>query len=88
VSDRYIEDGSFVRLRALNLGYTIPEMWLKKMKTTYMRIFASGQNLWTLQKFTGYNPEFPSGGSPFRVGFDGGQYPIAKSYQVGLELKF
>lgn len=87
-SDRFLQDGSFFRLRTLSLGYTLPTSLVSKVKVESFRIFVSGTNLWTRQTFTGYNPEFPNSGSPFKVGFDNGAYPIAKSFQVGLETKF
>ncbi|MBC7885531.1 MAG: TonB-dependent receptor [Saprospiraceae bacterium] len=88
VSDRFIQDGSFFRLRTVNLGYSIPNSILSKIKMESLRIFVSGTNLWTQQSFTGYSPEFPNSTSPFKVGFDNGTYPIAKSIQFGLETKF
>jgi TonB-linked SusC/RagA family outer membrane protein len=87
-SDRFLQDGSFFRLRTLSLGYTLPVAIVSKVKVESFRIFVSGTNLWTRQSFTGYNPEFPNSGSPFKVGFDNGTYPIAKSLQIGLETKF
>ncbi|MBK9736403.1 MAG: TonB-dependent receptor [Saprospiraceae bacterium] len=88
VSDRFIQDGSFFRLRTLSLGYTLSKILTQKVKLESFRIFVSGTNLWTKQSFTGYTPEFPNGSSPFKVGFDNGVYPIAKSIQFGLETKF
>lgn len=87
-SERFLQDGSFFRLRTLSLGYTLPTSLVSKVKVESFRIFVSGTNLWTRQTFTGYNPEFPDSRSPFKVGFDNGTYPIAKSIQVGLETKF
>ena len=87
-SDRFIQDGSFFRLRTLSLGYSLPVSLLSKIKIESFRIFVSGTNLWTKQSFTGYNPEFPNSSSPFKVGFDNGTYPIAKSIQFGVETKF
>lgn len=88
VSDRFVQDGSFFRLRTVNLGYSLPASLLGRIKMESLRIFVSGTNLWTRQSFTGYSPEFPNSSSPFRVGFDNGAYPIAKSIQFGLETKF
>ncbi|MBK9254640.1 MAG: TonB-dependent receptor [Saprospiraceae bacterium] len=88
VSDRFLEDGSFLRLRSVNLGYTIPNTITNTLKIQSLRIYVSGTNLWTRQQFSGYSPEFANSGSPFRVGFDDGQYPIAKSWQFGIDFKF
>lgn len=87
-SDRFIQDGSFLRLRTISLGYTLPMTLLSKLKIESFRFFVSGTNLWTKQSFTGYSPEFPDSRSPFKVGFDNGTYPIAKSIQFGFETKF
>jgi TonB-linked SusC/RagA family outer membrane protein len=88
VSDRFLQDGSFFRLRSLVLGYSIPQKLIQKMKIQSFRVYVSGTNLWTRQRFSGYSPEFGNAGSPFRVGFDDGQYPIAKSWQFGVDFKF
>jgi TonB-linked SusC/RagA family outer membrane protein len=88
VSDRFIQDGSFFRLRSISLGYTAPTQWTQKIKIQSLRIFALANNIYTAQAFTGYNPEFPNASSPFRVGFDGGSYPITRSIQGGIEFKF
>ena len=87
VSDRYVEDGSFVRLRNVSLGYTLPNSLTGKLGIGYLRVYVSGTNLWTSQKYSGYTPEFPNSGSTFNVGFDNGSYPIARSIQFGLSTK-
>ncbi|HRG66304.1 MAG TPA: SusC/RagA family protein, partial [Saprospiraceae bacterium] len=88
VSDRFLQDGSFLRLRTLSLGYTLPQSICEKIKIGSLRIYVSGNNLYTRQKYTGYSPEFANSSNPFEVGFDNGSYPIAKSTQFGLDLKF
>ena len=88
VSDRYLEDGSFFRLRNVVVGYSMPQDWLSKVKITKFRIYVSGANIWTKQNYSGYSPEFPNGDNAFEVGFDFGGYPIAKSWQVGVEVGF
>ena len=88
VSDRFIQDGSYIRLRNVNVGYTLPSSFLSKIKLQSFRIFASGSNLWTKQKFTGYSPEFPNGTNPYEVGLDFGSYPIAKTMQLGVDVRF
>ncbi len=87
VSDRFLQDGSFFRLRNISIGYALSSSISKALKIGSLRVFASGTNIWTSQKFTGYSPEFPNGSSPFEVGFDYGSYPIAKSIQFGVDLK-
>ena len=87
VSNRYLEDGSFFRLRNVSLGYTIPQNIMKKIGVGFLRVYVSGTNLWTSQKYSGYSPEFPNSGNSFNVGFDNGSYPIARSFQLGLSAK-
>ncbi|MBI1225358.1 MAG: SusC/RagA family TonB-linked outer membrane protein [Bacteroidetes bacterium] len=88
VSDRFLEDGSFFRLRSISIGYSLPIAMLEKAKISKLRVFAIGNNLWTKQDYSGYSPEFPNGGNPFEVGFDNGGYPVAKSWQAGIEVTF
>lgn len=87
VSDRYLEDGSFVRLRNVSLGYTLPQSLTKKIGVGYLKFYVSATNLWTSQKYSGYSPEFPNSGNSFNVGFDNGAYPLSKSIQFGLNTK-
>ncbi|MBK8489376.1 MAG: TonB-dependent receptor [Saprospirales bacterium] len=88
MSDRFIEDGDFIRLRNITLGYTLPISVIQKVKGNRLRIYVSGTNLWTSQKYTGYSPEFSSQGNVFEVGIDRGIYPIAKTVLGGIELTF
>jgi hypothetical protein len=85
-SSYYIEDGSFFRLRNLQLGYTFPGSLLDKLYLKSLRIYANVQNLKTWHKNTGYTPEI--GGSAVRSGIDGGTYPMPAIYTFGLNLTF
>ena len=87
MSDFFVHDGSFFRLRSLVLGYTMPRSLSTPIGITKARIYVTGTNLWTKQKYTGYSPEFP-GSSVFDVGVDNGSYPIAKSIIFGLNVNF
>ncbi len=88
VSDYFIEDGSFVRLRSVVLGYSLPQSWLNKVKIGKFRVYVSGLNIWTNQKYSGYSPEFANQANPFEVGFDNIGYPVTKSWQGGFEVTF
>ncbi|MEK7253320.1 MAG: hypothetical protein AAB316_01130, partial [Bacteroidota bacterium] len=88
VSDRFLEDGSFFRLRSVVLGYSLPTSLLNNVKISRFRVYVSGLNVWTKQDYSGYSPEFPNAGNAFEVGLDFGGYPISKSWQVGLEATF
>ena len=86
-SDRFIQDGSFLRLRNLILGYTIPERFVSKIKTQKLRIYIKGSDLFTLTKFTGYTPEIGST-DVLSNGIDNGTYPIPAAYSAGINLTF
>jgi hypothetical protein len=93
VSTRWIYDGSFVRLKNLALGYTLPAAVLEKLRINRFRIYVSAQNILTLTDYEGYDPEVnyrsESGTDSNRnLGLDYGSYPNAKSYTVGLNIGF
>lgn len=88
MSDRFIEEGDFVRLRNLTIGYTFPITLTQKIRSNKFRVYVSGTNLWTSQTYSGYSPEFSSQGNVFEVGIDRGIYPIARTLLGGLELIF
>ncbi len=85
VSDRYIEDGSFAKIKNLQLGYTIPKSILKGQNTS-LRIYAQVKNAYTFTKYTGFDPEI-SGGI-LNSGVDYGSYPQARIFLAGLDFKF
>jgi TonB-dependent starch-binding outer membrane protein SusC len=86
---RYIEDGSYGRLKNLTFGYTFPSNYLKKASISSARLYFSGQNLITVTNYTGYDPEVSrfrqSNTSP---GVDAGSYPTSRAYTFGLNLSF
>jgi TonB-linked SusC/RagA family outer membrane protein len=86
-SDRFILDGSFVRLRNIVLGYTIPTSISNKIFTQQFSILIKGSNLYTLTKFTGYSPEIGSS-DVLSNGIDYGIYPITAVYSFGVNLTF
>ncbi len=88
VSDYYLEDGSFIRLRSILLGYSLPLRWIQQARISKFRVYVSGTNLWTSQQYSGYSPEFSNSSNPFEVGLDFINYPVTKSWQVGLDVTF
>ena len=89
ISSTHIEDGSFVRLKNVTLGYNVPSGWLGKWKLSSARIYVNGQNLVTITRYSGYNPEVSvTGIDPLTPGVDYGGYPIAKVYTLGLNVGF
>jgi TonB-linked SusC/RagA family outer membrane protein len=95
-SSRFLEDGSYLRLKNIQLGYTIPEKVVSKAHIKSLRIYFTGQNLWTLTNFTGLDPEMTTSDNlnsetyrgDVAAGIDWGTYPSAKSYIVGVNLNF
>lgn len=82
-SDFYIEDGSYLRLRNLTLGYTLPKSLSSKMKTGGIRVYATANNLFTITDYTGFDPEIGMDNN----GLDVGRYPQARSFFIGLSVK-
>ncbi|HTX88010.1 MAG TPA: TonB-dependent receptor [Bacteroidales bacterium] len=87
ISDHYVQDGSFLRLRSIILGYSLPQSVSKKMKMQKFRIYLKAENVYTLTKFTGYSPEIGSA-DPLSAGIDYSVYPISSTYSIGLNLNF
>lgn len=86
-SDRQIEDGSFLRLRNITLGYNLPVSKLNIKWLQNLRVYASGQNILTFTSYTGYDPEVNANGqSNLSLGTDRGSYPLAKMYTFGINL--
>lgn len=89
ISDRFIEDGSYLRLRNVTLSYHVPEKWITKFKITKLDIYLSGQNLWILSKYSGYDPEVNrDGGSSTSQGIDYGTYPQYRTIIGGVKIDF
>jgi TonB-dependent starch-binding outer membrane protein SusC len=86
MSDFYLEDGTYFRLKTLQIGYSLPKRIVSKIAIDKARIYVSGNNLFTLTKYNGYDPEI--GGSIDIMGIDRGVYPQARSYMVGFNLSF
>ncbi|MDD4226886.1 MAG: TonB-dependent receptor [Mariniphaga sp.] len=87
-SSRWIEDGSYLRLKNLSLGYNIPGEVLGKMKIDRLRVYLSAQNLLTITNYSGYNPDVSYRDGNTSLGLDYGSYPGTKSVTLGLNLIF
>lgn len=85
---RFVEDGSFLRLKHLTLGYSFPENFLKKAHVRRFRLYTTMQNLFCLTRYSGYDPEVNIKNSPLMPGFDWGAYPKSRVFTFGLELQF
>jgi TonB-linked SusC/RagA family outer membrane protein len=86
-SDLYIKDGSFLRLKKLQLGYTLPSLLMKKVSVQKLRIYISAENLLTFTKYDGFEPEIASGGYT-TIGIDRGIYPQARTISLGANITF
>ncbi len=84
MSDFYLEKGDYVRLKVVQLGYSLSNKLVSKIGANKLRFYLSAENLLTLTKYTGYDPEI--GGSVF--GIDKGVYPQARSFMLGVQLQF
>jgi hypothetical protein len=86
---KYVEDGSYIRFTNITLGYSLPKKLLSKVSVQNLRFYATAYNLWTITKYSGYDPEVntkPNGG--LTPGIDWGAYPRAFSAVVGCNLTF
>ncbi len=86
-SDLYIKDGSYLRLKAATLGYTLPQQLVEKISLQKVRFFVSGENLITITDYSGFDPEIASG-SYTTIGVDKGCYPQARTITFGANLTF
>ncbi|PKP36550.1 MAG: SusC/RagA family TonB-linked outer membrane protein, partial [Bacteroidetes bacterium HGW-Bacteroidetes-14] len=88
-SDRYIEDGSYLKLKNLQIGYTLSESNAAKLRLKGARFFVSGSNLLTLTKYTGYDPEVGAARATLgdrTVGFDEVTYPQNRGFIMGVNI--
>ena len=86
VSDLYIVDGSYLRLKNISLGYTLPRNLTRQISIERLRFFVMAENLVTWTKYWGFDPEISSGGKS--LGIDKGVYPQARTWTIGLNLTF
>ncbi len=86
-SDRFIQDGSYLRLRSLVLGYSLPEKLISKLRMNQARFYIKATNLFTFTKYTGYTPEIGSS-NVLSSGIDTGIYPIPRVISVGFNTTF
>ena len=88
-SDLWVEDASFLRARNVQLGYTLPQKWTQKVAVQRFRVYVQAENLFTLTKYSGCDPEV-TGGNGFSsdLGVDRGVYPQSRTFSVGVNLNF
>ena len=83
----YIEDGSFMRLKNLQIGYTLPQNVIQKVGLSTAKVYVQGLNLFTLTKYSGLDPDL-NNGADINFGVDQGAYPLVKTFTLGLNLGF
>lgn len=88
ISSRIIEDGSYLRLKNVTVGYTFPAKLVKKWKIDKARVYVAAQNLWTCTGYSGYDPEVSVRNSALTPGLDYSSYPRAYSISFGVSLGF
>lgn len=89
VSDAYVEDGSYIRLQNVSLSYTFPKRWIEKIYLTNVKLYMNIQNLFTITKYDGYDPEVGSlWGDALKNGIDYNRYPSPRIYTFGINVSF
>ncbi len=89
ISDRYIEDGTYLRIKNISLGYTFPKKVISKLKLDNLRLYCNIQNLVTFTGYSGYDPEIGvSTMGPNVYGVDYGRYPSPTTYSFGINMSF
>ncbi len=87
VSSYFVEDGSYMRMKNIQLGYSLPAGLLQKVKTKQVRLYVGAQNLFTITKYSGLDPEMGST-DPKLMGIDQGYFPQARTWMFGINAKF
>ena len=91
ISDRYVQDGSYLRMKNITLGYTLPKKWIAPLRLDNVHIYCNIQNLFTITGYDGYDPEVGAStadGNGYVYGLDNGRYPSPTVYSFGLNVTF
>jgi TonB-linked SusC/RagA family outer membrane protein len=86
-SDFYVEDGSYLRVQNIQLGYSFSDKILEKFKISRLRLYVAANNLFTFTKYQGFNPDI-NNADPLSAGVDFGQYPLARTFTTGINVSF
>lgn len=88
-SDLYVENGSYLRIKNIQLGYTLPSTLTQKWHINNLRVYVSADNVYTFTKYSGFDPEIGDlNGSPLGAGVDLATYPVPRVFSVGFNLQF
>jgi len=89
ISDRFVENGSYLRIQNISLGYNLPTHLISKAKISSLRVYISGQNIYTFTKYKGYDPELGAfNNSVLNMNIDYGHYPNPRSFTIGANIVF
>jgi TonB-dependent starch-binding outer membrane protein SusC len=88
VSDRFVEDGSYFRLKNVQFGYNFPGAWTSRARLQKLRVYVSAQNLLTFTQYSGLDPEIGAIGNALEIGIDRGFYPQARTVMGGVSVTF
>lgn len=89
ISDRFVEDGSYIRIKNISLGYTVPQKYSRRAQLENVRVYTNIQNLWTFTKYTGFDPEVGASQTSNNVtGLDNGRYPSPRIISFGVKFSF
>lgn len=87
-SQRWLDNGSYLRINNITFGYTIPDLWTKKLNINSLRCYITATNPFIITKNSGFNPDVNNGDNPLTPGNDLNDYPLPKSILIGLNLSF
>jgi TonB-linked SusC/RagA family outer membrane protein len=91
-TDRWLEDGSYFRLKTLDIGYTFPKQWMQRAYIQNLRLYVSMENLFTFTHYSGYTPDLGENSAVgtnygiFSRGIDNGRYPLARTFSIGVQV--
>lgn len=89
ISSRFVEDGSYIRLKSLSFAWNLPRKWLKPLSIDWVQLYVNAQNLFTITGYDGYDPEIGANGqSVILQGIDNYRYPSQRIYNIGLKVRF
>jgi len=87
ISDRYVEDGSYLRLKNIQIGYNLPEDLLNRVGARQVRLYVTARNLFTITSYNGFDPELGKvDNNNLNYGIDMGSYPVPRTFNIGLNI--
>jgi hypothetical protein len=87
-SDRFVEDGSFLRFKYITLSYSVPKNFINKLKVSDLKIMLTGTNLLTFTRYLGADPEIGIDSDPSKMGIDKSKTPVSREIMLGINIAF